>query len=309
MVEPGVDEGLGVATWPLVRVKHHYAVSEALPLHRLGLVPPPPELGPHLLTASTLEAALAAAEATAELQAIGAVVPLPVPDAKLEGETALAPILTSNRESMPFQEVASEVQWPEASPVTDAESAAALSADAPLSISQPAGEAAASWLVGSQLETAHASDQTSTTANSVEPAWTLSAEADGDDPLQIGPPEPATLTAALANAGGAEAPAHGKLMRLDLSRRGDAPPAKEMPLPPMSEASPSALSTPPPPMPPTATAAPLANAPTSAAKSPSDARPRMPQNDPPSGNWPGFLTGIVMAVAIGVGLYVSLVGS
>ena len=49
---------------------HRFLVSDAVPLYLFGLAPPPPEIGPHLLNATPLEAALAAAAATAEVLAI-----------------------------------------------------------------------------------------------------------------------------------------------------------------------------------------------------------------------------------------------
>ncbi len=260
MVESGVDEGLEGATWPPVPVKHQFAVSEALPLHRLGLVPPPPEIGPHLLTASPLEAALAAALATAELQAIPvpAVVSVPVPAVvSEENATEAAPDHASDLGTIP--PVTSEAPWLDVALMTDVDHAVALGAD----------------------ETVQIAPQLDAVASA-----TLTA------PPSVPP----------------ETPAHGKLLRLDLSRRGAAPPANEMPLPPPPDSEHSSTSTVGEPSP--ATLQPAAGVRPDPLGSPSsEARLPMPPNDPPAGNWPGFLTGFVMAVAIGVGLYVSLVGS
>lgn len=305
MVEPGVDERPSGAVWPPVTVEHHYAVSEALPLHRLGLVPPPPEIGPHLLTASPIEAALAAAEATAELQAIPTPLPEPVPEPELDpaGNPEFAVCETAAVDLESGTGASGVADWTEAVHLADPDAGISITSDDPLYIMPPDAPVTApgsAEVANGEIITTSPAGETGEAPGSL--SWTLRTAADGDEPLRLA--DESTVHGPTAVDVSPSGPAHAKLMRLDLSRRGDAPPAKEMPLPPLPDAPlTAAVATTLPGSPAVRPAVP------SPAQAPAAARPRMSQYEPPAGNWPGFLTGIVMAVAIGVGLYVSLVGS
>lgn len=312
MSEPGLEDQLGEVTWPPVRVRHHYAVSDALPLHRLGLMPPPPELGAHLLSASPIEAALIAAEATAELQAVPTALSLVEPDPSDEAGSVIATFQDSGSRQEAALTEAGTLNALNNSTMVD------VASDGPLHIFTPdlttvSGEMVApgSWPREVVSDQAASGEATRLRAGEAAPGgmpdWTLTTEVNGDDPLQL---RALAVTATLTTSavGDAQAAAHGKLMRLDLSRRGDAPPGKEMPLPLLPDAESFTSSETHSYIQSTATQQ-VSNLSAAAIHSPTEASPHMSQVEPPAGNWPGFLTGLVMAVAIGFGLYVSLVGS
>jgi hypothetical protein len=253
-----------------------FLVSEALPLYALGLVPPPPELGAHLLYATPLEVALAAASATAQ-------------------EMAIAPLRLEPDLSLPESEVAAEVHHHPG--------AFEGSVDTLNEALQLAGEAAASTTTHGE------GDVRGDGFINALPTWAdlpttgtaaMSQSHDRGDPSAS---EPNKWSMAEDHSD-----AQAGLAALDLTRRG-APMAGQY-LPP-------SLSTGP--LPALALLAPgravVASPAEWAASAGRDtelgdraaSQPLPSAGRTPRSNWPGFLTGFVMALAIGAGIYVSLI--
>ncbi len=252
-----------------------YRISDALPLHRLGLVPPPPEIGAHLLSATPLEVAAAAAAKTALLMA------------RLPGSSEPEP-----PPSEPAPALAS------ATPATLATDAPTLTELAP-----PVGAALPDDLRTRLAATPAAPDQDPeflTLPASPERSQTSTASASHADTV------PTVRLVPQADA--IRIPARQpSLSTLDLSGRGrsfnepalashdvqsDAAGAsRKFPL----EIGGSLLPK-------------LAHPIMSLRMSYEKHRSQSPDLEPRS-NWPGFLTGFVTAMVIGIGLYISLSGS
>lgn len=289
-MQPEIDEGLSDAVWPPLP-RPSYLVSEALPLHRLGLVPPPPEIGPHLLDSTPIEAALAAAEATAEQLAIA-----PPELASTVRELSVAAVeepesvATASLEASAGEPEATHTAMDRLAGITGGE----LWSDAPLLTDPDSVKAIGSGDGGLASE-------------ALPRAAEKPLAADGADVLtDFAIREPQTLAAQTDAADVAEPAADeqgGGLARLDLSRRAETPPLQHIPLPPSPDEIGALAMADRPQATPPATQPPPAVSQTIAQR-----RGTMNHPEPPAGNWPGFLAGFVMALAIGVGLYVSWVG-
>jgi hypothetical protein len=254
-----------------------YAISEALPLHVLGLVPPPPGIGPHLLTATPLEAALCAAELTA-------------------AELAIAPPQPPEPEPITQPEPETLNQHFDARP--DASETAAITLMASGDTAAIAHDDA-DGMNGTHLVDGASSGYRHDHTGSVTDTATTAADA-FDSPL------PPALTDQHARSAG---DGHTGLATLDLTRRSVSSAPEALPPPPKpllrSLPHPSLLGV-------AAGDVPLQGG---GYRRPTQGGPPSPEQPPPDptapvrGSWPGFLTGIVMAVAIGIGLYVSLSGT
>lgn len=265
-------------------VPHRFLVSDAVPLYLLGLVPPPPEIGPHLLNATPLEAALAAAASTAEVLAI-------------------API-RSEPEPQPEPEFAHEPTLARTEVVHIATAAEADGDGAPADLN------GVHAIVGQiAFGDAQIGDEATSSEHRLA-SWPPATSLAQDLPAAE---EPSSMPHSASRQGGADSlsPApHAGLATLDLTRRGDAaggyvPPPDvtygAIPLQPLAGVA-SAID--PGVSHPTWQTTPSRKAPTYDRPPPSP-----PPAVAPRGNWPGFLTGFVMALAIGAGLYISLAGS
>lgn len=246
-----------------------YAVSEAIPLHVFGLVPPPPEIGAHLLWASPIEVAAMSADATA--QAMAAAWPAPVQPV----DAALPPVAPVAFEQT-FGAVCDNNLGAGAGARHEDAAGSATQGDAILP--EPAG------IPG------HAAPE------AVEPAASTSG------------PVMATVAAAMAADGAGRTEGEG-LATLDLSRRGAGQMANEPPMPkqpgtPLDRQAISVLQSELPRVmaKPAAAAAVHAKAPPVKRSVPAPAFFE-------AASWPGFLTGLVVALVIGAGIYVTLVGS